>query len=255
MDKTELIEKIISKKEFSKLPLKDVEMVFNLFDKPNYIGEEKVKLTRDLLRKVYTAFVSEKLLSLKNKDFEWVLKKHISTKERFNFYSALYPKLLKKSDSEKLNLFDLGAGVNGFSYSFLPKNTKYFAVEAVGQLVNLMNNYFKKNKYLAKAFHLSLFDLVSLKRLIKSQKGKKIIFLFKTLDSLEMIKKDYSKSFLSEITPLVDEVVVSFATKSLISKKQFKVKRNWILSFIKEKFNLVNDFELGTERYLVFSKK
>ena len=70
-----------------------------------------------------------------------------------------------------------------------------------------------------------------------------------------MLKRDYSKELLLEITPLVDRIVVSFATRSMVSKKKFKVSRNWITDFIKDNFKIIDDFEMGDERYLVFGKR
>jgi hypothetical protein len=259
MDK-KVFEKIIMKKEFSNLPKKDVEKVYNLFDTPRgtskeyLLEEEKIKKTRDMLRKVYFAFGSLKLLNPKiidKKDVDEILKKHISTKERFEFYNELYKKLL--SDF-KGSVIDLGAGINGLSYRYFPKETDYIGVEAVGQLVDLMNAYFEKNKLNSKAIHESLFDLKKIGEIIKKTKKPRVVFLFKTLDSLEMIERDYSKKLLKEIVPLVGRVVVSFATQSLISKKRFKVKRYWFENFVKENFEILGDFELNGERYIVFKK-
>ncbi len=255
--KKEIIEKITQKKEFSKLRKIDVEMAFEKFDKKEFSDLDKIKLTRDLLRKVFSAFTSQKLLSIKDKDPEWFLKKHLSTKERFDFYEKLYSKILTGNET----VFDLGAGVNGFSYNFLPKGTNYIGIEAMGQLVELMNYYFNNlkvtsNKKLdAGAIHLSLFELEKLKKYFKQVKGKKIVFLFKALDSLEMMQRDYSKKLLVEIFPLVDTVVLSFATRSLIKKTKFKVQRKWIIDFVKNNFEILEDFELGNERYIVLKKK
>lgn len=254
MNKLQLIKKIISKKEFSQLPIKDVELVFEKFDKKDYLDEEKVKLSRNLLRKMYTAFVSSKLLSVREKGEEWFLKKHISTKERFEFYKELYGKLLGDFDND-VNVFDLGSGINGFSYNSFGKGVNYVGVEAVGQLVDLQNNYFEKEKIKGKVIHGSLFDLEKVKEIVKKEKGDKVVFLFKTLDSLEMLRRDYSKKLLIEIVPLVDKIVVSFATRSLVSKRKFNVKRNWIVNFIEERFRVLDDFEIGSERYIVFRKK
>lgn len=257
--KQELFEKITQKKEFSHLPEKDVELAFEKFDKKNYLDEEKIKLTRGLLRQVFSSFTSQKILSLKDKSEDWILRKHLSTRERLEHYLEIYKRILKDlNKNKKLSIIDLGAGVNGFSYKYFKKlsfDVDYIAVEAIGQLVELMNFYFKKEKLQGKAFHLSLFELEKIERLIKKNRGKKIIFLFKTLDSLEMLKRDYSLKLLSEITPLVDRVVVSFATKSMGKKQRFKAKRVWILKFIKNNFVLTDDFEIGGERYIVFKKK
>ncbi len=250
--KKQVFEKIIKKKEFSRLPRKEVELAFRKFDKEKYIDEEKVKLTRNLLRKVFSAFTSQKILSLKDKTPEWVLRKHMSTRERLAYYNQIYQRILP--ESENITIFDLGAGVNGFSYNYF-KNTskvKYIAIEAIGQLVDLMNYYFVKEKFNAKAIHLSLFELDKVKKIIKNEKKPRIVFLFKTIDSLEILQRDYSKKLILEISKLVEKIIVSFATKSMGRKRRFRVKRTWIISFIEQNFKVLDDFELAGERYLIF---
>ncbi len=248
MDK-KIYEKIIAKKEFSHLPKKDVERAFEHFKKRQVSEEEKIRLTRDLLRKIFSAFLSKKILSSKNKNVEWILRKHISTRERLPYYKKLYKKLLK--DFEKPTIIDLGAGINGFSCKFFGKNINYVGIEGIGQLTELTNNYFKREKINGKVLHLSLFDLGKIKKIIKETKKPRIIFLFKALDSLEMLERDYSKKLLSSIMPLVDRVVISFATRSLIKKTKFKIKRTWFIDFIKDNFKIIDDFELGAEIYIV----
>ncbi|MBU0894556.1 MAG: hypothetical protein KKF48_02880 [Nanoarchaeota archaeon] len=248
----QIYNQIIKKKELSKLPKKDVEMAFVKFEKREVSDKEKIRLTRDLLNKVYWPFRSTKLLSIKEKPVEWILRKHLGTRERIDFYEKLYRKLLKGFD--EVNVIDLGCGANGFSYNYFPCKVNYFGAEAVGQLVDNTNNYFKKSKIKGRVSHLSLFEMGKVKKIIKKIKGKKIVFLFKVLDSLEMLERDYSKRLLKEIVLLVDKVVVSFATKSMVKKEKFKVKRKWVLNFIRQNFKLLDDFELGTERYFVFGK-
>ncbi len=251
MDELKLIQKIMEKPELRNLPVEDVEMALSLCAKKDNLDEENIKCTREVLHSVYGAFSSRKLLSPKEKDAEWILRKHISTRERLPHYSEIYSRILKQ---KKTTIFDLGAGVNGFSLGFVPKN-KYVAVEGVGQLVDLMNGYFKKEKLNGKAIHLSLFRKEKIKELIKREKGKKIVYLFKVLDSLETLKRDYSKELLEEVVPLVDRVVISLATRSFSGKTKFKVQRYWILSFIEQNFKIIDDFELGGERYIVFEGK
>ncbi len=255
MDKQELIRQITLKKEFSQLPKKDVELAFSKFEKRQVSEEEKIRLTRELLHKVFSSFTSLKLLSLKNKDEEWILRKHLSTRERLPYYSEIYKRLLFEYKNKKISIIDLGAGINGFSYKYFPEKISYMGVESIGQLVEQMNNYFEKEKINGKAIHESLFELEKIKKIITETKKPRIIFLFKVLDSLEMLERDYSKIFLKEIVPLVDRVVVSFATKSMTGKQKFKVKRYWILNFIKDNFEILDDFEIGGERYISFKKK
>tara|TARA_Y100000310_G_C20651872_1_gene799884 strand:- start:1243 stop:2013 length:771 start_codon:yes stop_codon:yes gene_type:complete len=254
MNKKELIEKVVQKKEFSELPKRDVEKALGHFDNVKYLDEEKVKLTRDLLRKVFSVFTSQKILRLKERDFEWVLKKHLSTRERFPYYKKLYEKILR-NELGNITIFDLGSGVNGFSYPFFPKKVNYVGVEAMGQLVDLMNLYFSKKEIKkAMAVQQSLFELEKIKKLLEEGKGKKIVFLFKTLDSLEMLEKDFSKKLLKKIVPLVDKVVVSFATRSLGNGQRFRANRRWFTDFVGSNFKILSDFEFGNERYIEFYK-
>ncbi|OYT36766.1 hypothetical protein B6U91_00445 [Candidatus Pacearchaeota archaeon ex4484_71] len=253
MDK-EIYERITKKKDFSLLPKKDVELVWKKFEKRNVSDSEKIRLTRDLLRKIYTVFASKKLFVLKERDEKWFLSKHISTRERIDYYSELYSRIFKKS-SDKRAVFDLGAGVNGFSYFYLPRNTKYIGVEAVGQLVNLGNKYFEERKIDGKMVHMSLFDLENLSGLFKGFRGDKTLFLFKVLDSLEMIKRDFSKEILLKLAPLVDRVIISFATESLLKRTKFRASRKWLHDFLAQEFEILDEFDLGGERYIVFKNR
>ena len=67
-----------------------------------------------------------------------------------------------------------------------------------------------------------------------------------------MVEKDYSKKLLKEIAGLFDFLVVSFATRSFIRKTKFRAQRNWIVDFIGDNFNIEDDFEIGSERYIIF---
>ncbi len=255
MDRNELIEKIIKKKEFSQLPKKDIELAFEKFDKTQNTDYQKLKSTRQFLRKVYSSFSSRKLLGIKERDIEWVLKKHKSTKERRPYYGEVYGGIFKLIKEKEISVIDLGAGVNGFGYEFFKgKKINYVGVEAVGQLVDLMNYFFEKKKIKGKAFHLSLFELDEIKKLIKKQKKPRVVFLFKVIDSLEVIERNYSKKLLKEIVPLVDLVVLSFATRSLGKRSKFSAQRSWIKKFIEENFKILEDFEIGGERYFSFRK-
>jgi len=253
---SELLDKITEKKEFSKLPKKDVEIAFEKFDKERNNDYQKLKLTRNFLRGIYSSFSSRKLLSLnKLKEIDWYLMKHKSTKERYLYYEEIYKRIFQ--NIKKCSVIDLGSGINGLSYGFfenLKINVNYVAVEAVGQLVELMNFVFKKNKVKGQAFHLSLFEIDKIKNLIKKQTRPRIIFLMKVIDSLETLKRDYSKNLILEIAPLAEKIVLSFATKSIGKRKKFSVNRNWILKFIKENYETLDDFELGGERYIIFRK-
>lgn len=251
----ETLNKIIQKKEFSNLPEGDIKKVFKKFDKETETEIDKIKKTRDLLRKMYFSFSSKKLLNkkiLEKKDENQILQKHISTKERLSHYKELYKKIIP--EKKEITIYDLGCGINGLSIKEIKKinpKTNYLRIEAVGQLVELQNDYFKKNKIKnSKCLQLSLFEIEEIKKQIKQKES--IIFLFKTLDSLEMLEKNFSKKLLQELIPLTTKIIVSFATSSLISKNKFKVKRYWFENFlIQKKWKIKEQFYLGNERYII----
>lgn len=250
MDKKQLIKEITKKPELRDLPLEDVEMALSLCFKKQNSDEENIECTREVLHRAYGAFGSRKLLVLRERTPEWILRKHLSTRERLPHYIEIYRRILGGFNGA---IFDLGAGVNGFSLGFIP-HVRYIGIEGIGQLVTLMNDYFKKQKFDAKAIHLSLFQLEKIKKLIKKERVRKIVFLFKVLDSLEALRRDYSKKLLTEIAPLSEKMVVSLPTQSMLKRRRFKAKRSWITDFIREKFKVTDDFEIGGERYLVFSR-
>lgn len=259
MTNAELLSKITQKKEFSQLPKKDVELAFEKFEKKNLNDYQMLKLTRNFLRKIYSSFSSRKLLGEtgKDKDVEWVLNKHKSTKERLPFYEEIYGKIFEGVDEKEISVVDLGAGINGLSYNYMKKFGKisYLGVEAVGQLVELTNDFFCREKVSVKAIHESLFELEKIKKLIYEMKKPRIVFLFKVIDSLEVMERDYSKKLLLELAGISDRIVVSFATRSLGRRSKFSAQRGWLLKFLDENFIVLKDFELGGERYLVVEKK
>ena len=272
-EKQKLIKKIKEKKEYSSIPDSEVEKILDLFDVEGkkYTDKEKFKLTREMLMKLFSGTMSKKLLSpniLNKKNVEEILKKHLSTRERFEHYEELYSKIFKginsgKDKKEKKEVFviDLGAGINGLSYNKFPEEfeVNYVGVEIVGRLVDLMNVYFRKNKVSrtptgpAKAVQESLFNLKKVKNIVEETNKPRIVFLFKILDSLETRERDYSKKLLLELKNMgIKRFVLSFSTESYIKKEKFKAKRKWIQNFIKENFREIDNFELGGERYIIF---
>jgi len=254
----EIISEIVKKKEFSDLPREDVELVYSKFKDEEFV-EDRIKKTREMLMKMYTAFVSNKLLNVKDKDVEWFLKRHKSTSERFDYYEDVYRRCLggmEEIKGRQLSIIDFGCGVNGFSYGYFKKvgfDVNYVGVEPVGQLVDLQNNYFEKNKIFdARCVKASLFDLKKVKGIVEGVKGMKIGFFFKVLDSLEMLKRNYSKEVLKEVVPMFDRCIVSWATKSLGDRKKIFATKKWLKDFIEKEFKVIDEFEIGGEKYLVF---
>ncbi len=259
MDK-DVYGKIVKKKEFSEIPFEDVERIWNTFNGKNLLDEEKIKKVRDLLRIVYSGFGVRKILVWKNKSAEEILKKHLSTRERYSHYLDIYERLLNGINKNKqVSIIDLGCGVNGFSYGFFKElgySVNYIGIEALGQLVNITNLFFKANKIRGIVYHKSLFEKEKVIEIINKAKKPKVIFMFKVIDALETLERDYTLKLLESIkNSSADKIVISFATESWIKRKKFFVQRTWLINFIKDNFKILDDFEISGERYLVFAKQ
>lgn len=245
MDIKELVKKVQEKKEFLELPESIIVRVLEMKKIANLDEESRIKEARAILRKYFGVFLTNKIVKGKLSGEE-ILKKHISSKDRD--YPELYQRIIEKEDV----IFDLGAGVNGFSVKYIGK--KYVAIEAARVLVDLMNRYFKENKYNAGAIWGDLFDLNLVLKIINGENGVKSVWMFNIIDALEL-EPNFSKDFIRAVSQNVNKIVLSFPTHSLQKKVQFKSKRYWIINFIEDNFHVLDEFEMSGERFVVFEKK
>ncbi|MFH1451564.1 MAG: class I SAM-dependent methyltransferase [archaeon] len=272
---SELVLEVKKKKEFSQLPNSIIKKVLD-------ISGGDVKEARALLRKYFGVFLTHKVL--KGKD---VLANHFSSKKRDygEFYGKIFghawsPTLKQtegllpskdtrafarqcnglslKAADKKINIIDLGCGVNGFSYLDLKKvigNFSYLGVEASGQIVDLVNSYFSREKIYGKVIRADLFNLDFILELLKGKKGFNIVFMFQLVDALENLEKNYSLKLIKQVMKYCDLLVISLPTESLGGRRKFVVKRKWLLDFLVEGFVVINDFEISGERVFVVRKK
>ena len=140
-----LVEEVKKKREFSGLPDSVVLRALNE-------SGDDIKESRKLLRKYFGVFLTNKVIKGKGD----LLKVHMSSKKRNyeEFYSGIFDVV-----GDVKSVIDLGCGVNGFSYEFLPKGVEYIGVEAAGQLVGYMNDFFEAEDFDAKAIEGDLFDV------------------------------------------------------------------------------------------------
>jgi hypothetical protein len=243
----ELIAEIKKKKEFSELPDSIVERAAEM-------SKGDVKESRALLRKYFGVFLTNKIMKGKG-SFDDLLMAHMSSKKRN--YNEFYKDIF--SDGENVgSIVDLGAGMNGFSYNYLKDvlgDVDYLAVEAAGQEVEHMNNYFKENGFSAKAVVWDLFEVDKIKGLLKGQKKPRVVFLFQVVDALENLERDFSKKFISEISKECEKIVLTLPTESLGGRKKFAVQRKWILDFLEEKFVIERNFEEDGELIIILKNK
>jgi hypothetical protein len=235
-----LIEEVKKKKEFSGLPDSIVERALSESD-------SDVKETRKLLRKYFGVFLTNRVLRGKGKPLDV----HVSSKKRD--YEVFYSKIFENI-KDVGSVVDLGCGVNGFSYEYLPSGIEYVGVEAASQLVVQMNEYFEENSFSAKAVCLDLFETEKISDILKVQRKPRVVFLFQVVDALENMERDFSKKFIRKIMNECEVLVVSLPLVSLGGRKKFSVKRKWLLDFLMSEFVVERDFEMFGERIICVCK-
>lgn len=245
-----LVEEVKKKKEFSELPDSVVLRA---------LGEsgEDVKEARKLLRKYFGVFLTNRVLRRGGSKLEF----HISSKKRDyeNFYREIFEVLgiwdLGLGSGDIKSVIDFGCGVNGFSYEFLPKGISYVGIEAAGQLVFQMNDFFEEKGFDGRAVCLDLFEVDEVVGILKETRKKRIGFLFQVVDALENMKRDFSKEFILEIMKELEILVISLPLVSLGGRKKIgEHKRKWLVDFLEENFKVVKDFEMFGERVLIVEK-
>jgi hypothetical protein len=241
-----LIEEVKKKREFSGLPDSIVERAL---DK----NEKDVKKTRAFLRKYFGVFLTNRVLKGKREE---VLGSHISSKKRN--YDVFYREIFEMTGTDYDCVFDLGCGVNGFSYPILKeylRKVSYLGVEASRQLVDNMNLFFRENKFDAKAICGDLMDLKFVGSIFERCNGKKMAFLFQLVDALENLEKNFSKKFILEVSKSCETVVLTLPIESLSGRTRFEVRRKWISDFLKDNFEVLKDFDLFGERIILLKTK
>ena len=236
-----LVDEVKKKREFSGLPNSVVERALGL-------SEGDVKNTRALLRKYFGVFLTNKILKGKGD----LLKAHMSSKKRD--YEKFYDEIFSCVGRVE-SVIDLGCGVNGFSYEYLSKGVSYVGVEAAGQVVSHMNDYFRENDFSAKAICGDLFDVKEVVELLREQKKPRVVFLFQVVDALENLERDFSKKFILEISKECEWIVLSLPTESLGGRKKFSAQRKWIVDFLEENFNIEKDVKREGERIIILKNK
>lgn len=245
-----LIEEVKKKKEFSELPDSIVERALGLV-------KGDVKEARALLRKYFGVFLTNRVLRFARSQAtgngsQEILGMHISSRRRD--YGEFYSKIFSVV-GDVGSVVDLGCGVNGFSYGYLPKGISYVGVEGVKQLVDLSNDYFEREGYDGKVFHLDLFDVPRVIEILKGAKKSRVVFLFQVVDALENLERNFSKEFILEIAKECERVVLSLPTESLGGRKKFAVQRKWLLNFLVENFLVENSFVSRGEKIIILKNK
>ncbi len=222
--------------------------------------ETLIKSMRARLREIYGVFILEnynkrfKLFNelKKNPSLEnhnKILALHKSSHERLPYYPVIYKKIFEITGLPK-KIADFACGLNPFSYPYLGCRPECLACDLSEKDLELIKEYFEimRIKGSVKKVDLIKYDIGGI------TKGADVVFLFKTLDSLESVIWNISEEVLKKIQ--AKWIVVSFSTKSIGGKKVIKKeKRSWFERLANKLHYKTEHFEVPGEIFYVLKKQ
>jgi len=139
-----------------------------------------------------------------------VLKRHCSTRERFDFLEEFYLDILTALNDLN-SIIDIGCGFNPLAYVLFAKNSakNYYAYDIVGECIDFLNLCFKD---LNKDYNAELLDITQQ----QVEKECDVAFLFKILPLIEQQKPGFSKNIIEGLK--VKNFVITYPTKTVGGK-------------------------------------
>jgi len=205
------------------------------------IGRKDLKHLKEHLKKV--SDLDEEALELHMN----ILKSHKSSSERIDFYSDIYEKIFSVTGKPK-TILDLACGLNPLSFPWMSlKKVKYFAYELTKEDSNFIQAYFNMMRPFGLEGESFSLDLMKVEQLPKAD----VCFLFKTLDTLEDLERNYSEKLLANIPAKF--IVVSFPTMSIGGRNPIR-QRGWFFRMMRNLGLSAETFEIENEIFYVVKK-
>jgi hypothetical protein len=191
---------------------------------------------------------------LDEKNFENILSKNRSTKERLDEYEEIYKNIFEITGKPS-SILDLGAGLNPVSIPFmkLGKNLVYYSYDINDKESKFINEFFKKFNINGESKVLDLTRIENIKRLPKAD----LCFMFKLVDVLEAEKKGhkYAEEIIQVVLEKVRFVVVSFAKLTVSGDRMTYPQRGWIERMLERIGLEYNRFEINSEIFYIIHEK
>ena len=283
MNAKRITEMIMEKKDFSVVPedfiLRNVE---------EYLAREKIQLDklsekdakeivkqiRADLRNVVGVFqlvsvkkrykLLEMMKNYKDKEIlNQILETHISTNERAEYYEELYKSIFENFEldaKKEIRVIDLGCGINPTSIVYFdePKKIFFKGVELSSIDVDFLKKFYNKFGFHGEFESADIINYDFSRRPTTprppAQRNEDfdLCFMFKVLDAIENIKRNYSEELIKKVP--AKNFVVSFATRSLSGKKKIEGRKwfAWMLERNNWKYKIL---EFPGEIYYLFRKE
>lgn len=239
----EFLKNIKSSKKYKTLSediiIKEIKDYLRKNPKISSVNKQSLKEIKSNLHRIYSSYQTKK----KNKRNSYLeeLKKAIdnngsldnindkllritlSTTERINDYKLLYDSIFQLTGKPK-TITDIGCGLNPLSFSLMRLgDLNYYAYDIDTSDIEFLNKYFDIMKPLGLNGHAEILDVKDIKK-IEQIPNSDIIFAWKLLDLIS--DKNFSiETFIKILMEKTDNLVISFATKTLTRKKMMLQRR------------------------------
>ena len=253
-NKDAIFDEIKKSKKYNRV---DPGLIKRIIDEefPKYKKDKLIiKAVKNKLHQIHGAFISinannkTKKILIENK-YDQILSLHTSTFERLTFYKEFYEKIFKVTGKPKW-ILDIACGFNPFSipYMHLSKDFEYYAYDINDESCEIINEYFKQNKYhgIAKSMDLAVD--------IPTDHGD-VAFVLKFL---ALMAQQNSKQTLELLLKLdAKYIVVSFPTRTLtgLNIGMLNNYKNKFKEIIKNDFVILDEIVFFNELVFIIKKK
>ena len=175
---------------------------------------------------------------LEKEDIASLLKTHSSTSERLE----IYPELKELIHSLKpLSILDLGCGLNPLALA--SKEVIYYAVDIRGDELDLIDSFFRKNKFRGKVF------LQDLRKPIDNLPSADLCLILKLLD---LLSRKQAENLMKNVS--CRKIIISFSTKTLSGKKMRISRRLWFEQLLSKLNYSFSTRQSGNEVFYIVEK-
>lgn len=208
------------------------------------------KKVRSELRRQFGAFKNPKVdraKLLKSKDYDAILKSHLSSKERLPYYGEIYSRII----SSPASIIDVGCGFNPLSINYMPyKPKKYLALDINEDDLKIIREYFKIEGITGEA---KVFDATDLSGYNFSESFD-YCFCFKLFEILETSKSHRLTEEIINRLPS-KRIIASFSTRTLGNAPMTKSRRVWFEVMSKRLGYRIESFKVANELFYILVKQ
>ena len=201
------------------------------------------KRVRKQLRTIHGVFYK-----YKDKTYtEWenMLERHRSTKERLKWYGNLYSWIENKNIE---SLMDIGCGYNPLSYLIFDDIKKFYCTDINREDKYIVQTFFDKHDIDGEYDVRDITKKDDFNIVTEKSNEYDITLMLKLLDTLESQERDITQTILNDFKS--QYLLVSFSDKTISGKNNITSEREWFHTYVKKSpYSIIEEKTFGPETY------